>query len=227
MSHPAIETWFPFRVAVVSEKSPFSKLVLVNRDAPPVFVEAVASAPLGAVCVDVPEALLLLNSSKFELPEALLDAKTLIADVPVACVVLSWLKFDEPAALLEFKSVIDDVPDPSDRATWSNPDVPIAVELFSNLMADVPDAADRGGVLNLDVPVATALLAIMISAVIFSACDRFGVENTDVPLADVKGLRIILFVPKPFETLRIYEKMPIPSMVTGTISSLFFPDRIY
>ena len=70
-------------MAVVSEKSPFSKLVLVNRDAPPVFVDALTKDPLGAVCVDVPEALLLEGSSKLELPVAVVEDRRLIEELPV------------------------------------------------------------------------------------------------------------------------------------------------
>ena len=67
----------------MSEKSPFSKLVLVNRDEPPVLVDALTKDPLGAVCVDVPEALLLAGSSKLELPVAVVDDRRLIEELPV------------------------------------------------------------------------------------------------------------------------------------------------
>ena len=57
--------------------------MLVNREAPPVFVDAVVSNPLGADCVDVPEALLTAGSSKLELPAAVDEDKRLIEEVPV------------------------------------------------------------------------------------------------------------------------------------------------
>ena len=95
------------------------------------------------------------------------------------------------------------------------------------MIAEEPDADDEAGVLNPEVPLAVAVLAITMFEFIRSAWDRAGVEKADVPVAEVNGLRIILFIPVAFDMLRMYEKIPIPSIVMGTISELFLPDLIY
>lgn len=95
------------------------------------------------------------------------------------------------------------------------------------MIAEEPDADDEAGVLNLEVPLAAAVLVITIFEFIRSAWDKAGVEKAEVPVAEVNGLRTILFIPVAFDKLRIYEKIPIPSIVIGTISKLFLPDLIY